>query len=86
LFEYGSDVSVDKNGKEINLAPSVNTVQLMAICSVPKTNAPISSSTSRHKETALVRGPSNGLHCSSMLSKPQSWLLRVLIPYQELII
>lgn len=56
-FEYmdSSYSTVQKRGEKINLASSVNRVQLVAICSVPETNASISSSTSRHKEVALVR-------------------------------
>lgn len=51
-----------------NLASSVNTLQLVAVCRIPEANASISSSTSRCKKAALVGRPSDGLNSSCVLS------------------
>ena len=65
-----------------NLAPCVDAVQLVSVCGVPEANASVGSSTTRGKKTALMRRPSDGLNCSSMLSQFQHRFLRLLVPDQ----
>ena len=68
-----------------NLAPCVYVVQLMTIGSVPKADTSISSSTTWCKKVALVGWPSNGFDSSRVFCQFKNWLLRMLVPDQQLI-
>lgn len=69
-----------------NLASCIDTVQLVTVCSVPKANTSVSCSASWRKKAALVGWPSNGLNSCCMFCQFKNWLLRVLVPNQELVI
>lgn len=69
-----------------NLASSVDRLQLVAICSIPESNASVRSSPTGCKKATLVRRPGDRLNCSRVLGQSQNRLLRMLVPYQQLLI
>ena len=72
--------------KITNLTASIHTIQVRARCCVREANAPVCCPTSRSKKAVLMRGPSNGLNSSCVITESYHRLFWMLIPYQKLII
>ena len=66
------------------LAASVYEVELGAVLGVPETDATVSGSAAGGQEPVLVRRPGDGFHGGRVLRQSLNWLLRVLVPYQQL--
>jgi hypothetical protein len=71
-----------------HLRASINTVDMLQVKSVPKSDALISGTTSCRQKTSLLRAPANSLHCCLMLIEFGKIIfsMRYWLPDEEFII